>query len=176
VTKDGVIVLSHDPVDRLTAAEAGAPTLDEALTWADGGPFELDLEIKSYGEMPAELARMTLEKIRAHGMEPQAIVSSFDFQVLIEMRKLAPEIRLAALIANDERDFTQVSQAAASAEIVAPQFRLATLEKVAAAHAAGLRVFAWTANTPRDWDRLIAAGVDAIIADDPRELTAHLRA
>jgi glycerophosphoryl diester phosphodiesterase len=36
-------------------------------------------------------------------------------------------------------------------------------------------VIPWTANTPRDWDRLIAAGVDAIITDDPAALIAHLK-
>jgi glycerophosphoryl diester phosphodiesterase len=33
----------------------------------------------------------------------------------------------------------------------------------------------WTANEAADWDRLIAAGVDAIITDDPADLIAHLR-
>ena len=28
---------------------------------------------------------------------------------------------------------------------------------------------------PADWDRLIAAGVDAIITDDPASLIAHLK-
>jgi len=43
------------------------------------------------------------------------------------------------------------------------------------AHAAGLTVIPWTANSPQDWDRLIAAGVDAIITDDPAALIAHLK-
>jgi glycerophosphoryl diester phosphodiesterase len=46
---------------------------------------------------------------------------------------------------------------------------------VKAAHAAKLQVLPWTANEPADWDRLIAAGVDAIITDDPAGLIAHLR-
>jgi glycerophosphoryl diester phosphodiesterase len=51
-----------------------------------------------------------------------------------------------------------------------------TPEKVAAAHAAHIQVVPWTANTPADWDRLIAAQVDAIITDDPAALIAYLRA
>jgi len=35
-------------------------------------------------------------------------------------------------------------------------------------------VIPWTANTPADWDRLIAAEVDGIITDDPAALIAHL--
>jgi glycerophosphoryl diester phosphodiesterase len=45
---------------------------------------------------------------------------------------------------------------------------------VARAHAAGLRVVPWTANRPRDWTRLIRAGVDGIITDDPAGLIQHL--
>ena len=56
-----------------------------------------------------------------------------------------------------------------------PEFHLVTPEKVAAAHAAGLQVVPWTANTPADWDKLIAAKVDAIISDDPAALIAYLK-
>jgi glycerophosphoryl diester phosphodiesterase len=45
---------------------------------------------------------------------------------------------------------------------------------VAKAHAAGLQVAPWTPNTPDQWDPLIAAGVDAIISDDPAALIAYL--
>ena len=50
-----------------------------------------------------------------------------------------------------------------------------TAEKVAAAHQAGLQVVPWTVNTVAEWDRLIAAKVDAIITDDPAALIAHLK-
>jgi glycerophosphoryl diester phosphodiesterase len=50
-----------------------------------------------------------------------------------------------------------------------------TPEKVAAAHAAGIPVVPWTANRPTDWDKLVAAKVDAIISDDPAELLSYLK-
>ena len=50
-----------------------------------------------------------------------------------------------------------------------------TPDQVTAAHAAGLQVVPWTANTPADWDKLIAANVDAIISDDPAALLAYLK-
>jgi len=49
-----------------------------------------------------------------------------------------------------------------------------TAHQVHAAHAAGLEVIAWTANTPGEWDRLIEAQVDAIVTDDPGALIRHL--
>ena len=43
-----------------------------------------------------------------------------------------------------------------------------TAASVDALHAAGVKVFAWTANAPRDQDRLAALGVDAVGTDDPQ--------
>jgi len=36
-------------------------------------------------------------------------------------------------------------------------------------------VVPWPANAPEDWDKLIAAKVDAIISDDPAALIAYLK-
>ncbi len=59
--------------------------------------------------------------------------------------------------------------------MVSPHLRLVTPEKVAAAHAAGLKVVAWTANTPAEWQKLLDAKVDGIISDDPAGLIAYLK-
>jgi glycerophosphoryl diester phosphodiesterase len=91
------------------------------------------------------------------------------------MKKLAPEIRLAALWEGGERDFVSIAEEA-GARIVSPIFSQVTPEKVRAAHAAGLEVVPWTANRPADWDKLIEAKVDAIISDDPAALIEHLKA
>jgi glycerophosphoryl diester phosphodiesterase len=96
-------------------------------------------------------------------------------RTLIAMKKLAPEIRLSALYTGTPRDFVAIAREA-GAGIVSPKMALVTPEQVRAAHQAGLQVVPWTANTPAQWDRLIAAGVDAIISDDPAALLAHLRA
>jgi glycerophosphoryl diester phosphodiesterase len=218
VTKDNVIVISHDPVleppvctgpqesvviRELTLAEVrqwdcGAvqnprfpaqqtvpgtrmPTLDDVFQLAARGSFDYNIETKSFPDKPEytpppdEFARMVLRKIRQYGLEKRIILQSFDFRTLVAMRKLAPEIRLSALVENDARDFTVISAAAANAEIVSPEFQLVTPEKVEAAHRAGLQVLPWTADTPADWDMLIAAKVDAIISDDPAALIAYLK-
>ncbi|MBK6405778.1 MAG: hypothetical protein IPF66_12485 [Holophagales bacterium] len=47
---------------------------------------------------------------------------------------------------------------------------LLTAASVVAVHGAGAKVFAWTANAPRDQDRLAAVGVDAVGTDDPQAL------
>ncbi|PWU03920.1 MAG: glycerophosphodiester phosphodiesterase [Terriglobia bacterium] len=218
VTKDNVIVISHDPIlqgpvctgpgekaviHELTLAEVrqwdcGAvqnprfptqktapgtrvPTLDDVFRLADRGAFDYNIETKSFPDQPqytpppAEFARMVLEKIRHYKLEKRIILQSFDFRTLVAMRKLAPEIRLSALIEKDPRDFVTVVKEAANAEIISPDFHLVTPAKVAAAHAAGIQVVPWTADTSQDWDMLIEAKVDAIITDDPGALIAHLK-
>jgi glycerophosphoryl diester phosphodiesterase len=218
VTKDNVIVISHDPIleppvctgpqktaiiHQLTLAEVrqwdcGAvrnprfatqqtvpgtrmPTLDDAFGLASRGTFDYNIETKSstshpeYTPAPDEFVKLVLAKIREHRLEKRIILQSFDWRTLVAMRKIAPEIRLSALTEFDKRDFAAIAKDAANAEIVSPEFHLVTPEKVAAAHAAGLKVVPWTANTPADWDKLIAAKVDGIISDDPAELIAYLK-
>jgi glycerophosphoryl diester phosphodiesterase len=218
VTKDNVLVVSHDPILRppvcngpqpraviheLTLAQVREwdcgkvrnpafpnqqpvpgtrmPTLDEVFDLASRGTFEFNIETKSfpdhpeYTPSPEEFAKLVLAKIRAHKLEKRVILQSFDWRTLVAMRKLAPEIRLSALTDKDQREFAAIAKDAANAEIVSPEYHLVTPEKVAAAHAAGVQVVPWTADTTASWDALIAAKVDAIITDDPAALIAYLR-
>lgn len=160
---------------------ARIPTLDEVLALAGPGNFHFNIETKSFPDQPQytpppeEFARLVLEAVRKRGLASRVILQSFDFRTLHAMKRLAPEIRLAALWSKDPRDFVSVAREA-GAGIASPQHSLVTPERVRQAHQAGLRVIAWTANTPADWDRLIAAGVDGIITDDPAELIRHLKA
>ncbi len=217
VTKDNVVVVSHDPyleppvcsgprpkatIHELTLEQVRQwdcgktpnpkfpkqqpvpgtriPTLDEVFDLAPRGQFQFNIETKSFVDHPEltpppeEFARLVLAIVRKHKLERRVILQSFDFRTLVAMKKLAPEIRLAALWEEGDRDFVSIA-AEAGAGIISPQYTLVTPEKVRAAHAAGLEVVPWTANTPADWDNLIAAQVDAIISDDPAELIAYLK-
>ena len=157
------------------------PTLDEVFQLAPRGRFDYNIETKSFPDKPEytpppeEFARMVLAKIRQYKLEKRIILQSFDFRTLVAMRKLAPEIRLSALTEFDKRDFAAITAEAGQAEIISPDYHLVTPAKVEAAHQAGLQVVPWTANTEADWDRLVEAGVDAIISDDPATLIAYLK-
>jgi glycerophosphoryl diester phosphodiesterase len=217
VTKDGVIVISHDPVleppvcsgpqpkavihtltlEQVREWDCGRvqnpnfstqetipgtrmPTLDEAFALAQEGTFDYNIETKSFPQKPEYtpapdvFAGMVLDKVRQHNLEKRVILQSFDFRTLVAMKKLAPEIRLSALIENDTRAFSVIA-AEARADIISPHFKLVTPAKVAEAHAAHLQVVPWTADTPEQWDQLIDAKVDAIISDDPAALIAYLK-
>ncbi len=219
VTKDDVLVVSHDPemnpshcvgpegsprlIREMTYAQVqlwdcGAkanpafpkqkaipgtrvPSLDAVFGLAKRGSFQFNVETKIFPHRPSvtpepeRFAELLLAAIRKHGLERRVIVQSFDFRTLKAMKRLAPQIRLSALLAFAPQDFV-ASAHEAGATIVSPEHKLITVEKVKAAHDAGLQVVAWTANTPADWDRLIATGVDAIISDDPAPLIEFLKA
>jgi glycerophosphoryl diester phosphodiesterase len=218
VTKDGVLVVSHDPelnreicqapagsptvirqstLDQVRRWDCGSlrnphfpkqqtvpgeriPTLDEVLALAPRGTFLFNIEIKIFRERPGlapspqRFAELLLAAIRSHELARRVIVQSFDFRALLAMHGLAREIQLSALDEVGLGDFVSVARSA-SAAMISPHYRLVTPAKVEAAHAAGVQVVPWTANAVEVWDDLIAAGVDAIITDDPAALIAHLR-
>ncbi len=218
VTKDDVLVISHDPVlnpeicrslggskviRELTFAElrqwdcgslvnphfpkqtpvAGThiPALEEVLALANRGNFLFNIETKifkdqpQYTPTPERFVELLLCSIDRHNLRSRVIVQSFDFRTLHAMKKLAPDIRLAALDEDEKLgDFVTVAHSA-GAGIISPEKGLITPSRVVAAHQARLQVIPWTANTPQEWDALIAAGVDAIISDDPAALIDYLK-
>lgn len=157
------------------------PTFDEVLKLASQGKFDFNVEIKSnpqhpeYQPEPDVYAKMVWDRIKAHKMEKRVIVQSFDWRTLVALRKIAPDVRISVLTDKDTRDFVSIAKDGGNGQIVAPQYGLVTPEKVAAAHAAGLQVIPWTANSADVWDKLIAANVDGIITDDPATLLAYLK-
>lgn len=164
-----------------TKAGTRMPTIDEVFALAPKGAFEFNIETKidpkrpELTPEPAAYARLVVDAIRRHKLEKRVIVQSFDFRTLIEIRKLAPEIRLSALYAGLPKSLVKISEEAGGAPIVSPHHLLTSKGKVEEAHARGLQVIPWTANTPGQWDKLMEQGVDAIITDDPAGLIEHLR-
>jgi glycerophosphoryl diester phosphodiesterase len=156
------------------------PTLEEVLALAPLGKFHFNIETKifkakpEYTPAPEEFARMLVQAVRKHKLEERVIIQSFDFRTLEAARQLAPEIRRSALYDGPPRDLVQLTQLA-QAQICSPEHPLVTRQTVTALHKAGLQVVPWTANEPADWDRLIEAGVDGIITDDPEALIEYLK-
>jgi glycerophosphoryl diester phosphodiesterase len=156
------------------------PTLEEVFALGSKGTFLFNIETKIFERKPEltpppeEFARLVLAAVRKHGLEARVVLQSFDFRTLLAMKKLAPEIKLSALYSGPAKDFVAIGKEA-GAGIVSPVAGLVTVEQVKAAHAAGLEVLPWTVNTPREWERLVSAGVDGIISDDPAELIAWLK-
>lgn len=167
-----------------TIAGTRVPTLDAVFALAKAKRVEFNIETKmsaahpEWTPSPEEFVQLVLAVIRKHGLEKRIILQSFDYRTLLAMKRIAPEIRRSALFptgrADKDKDFVAVAREA-EASILSPHFMTVTPAKVAAAQAAGLQVVPWTANTEAEWEKLVAAKVDAIISDDPGELIRFLK-
>lgn len=161
------------------------PTLYEVFEATKNAKVEYNIETKIFRDKPhftpspAEFARLVFDAVRRARMDSRTIVQSFDNRTLIEMKKLAPGIRLSMLTPTSPLDAMKNWVAAcreAGAGIISPHHLTVTEGRVKEARAAGLQIVPWTANRPADWERLVEAKVDAIITDDPAALIAWLKA
>lgn len=152
------------------------PTLAEVFALAPKGAFRFNIETKvsEHSPDPEEFVRLVLAVVRKHHLESRVILQSFDFRALHAMKALDPSIPRAALYEGGLRDFAAIAREA-DATIISPELQLVSPRQVKAAHLAGLQVIPWTANEPSQWRRLVDAGVDAIITDDPAALIEWLK-
>lgn len=183
---DGRLVLAHSREQ----ARPAAPTLDEALAFlAREAPphVGVDLDLKWHGregEIVAALAR--------HGLVERTIACSFFPASLRALRASEPALRTGISYPWDRRGLAErrvlaplVSAGAAALRRALPH-RIAGMVEAAAAsfamlhfsvlspavvercHRHGVRVFAWTVDDPGLLGRVLEAGVDGVISNDPR--------
>lgn len=137
-------------------------------------PATLFLELKHEEGEPslspprAQFARLVVDLLKEHAFTDRTIVLSFDHPLLRAVRSLAPALRAMPLV-DESVDLADLARRE-GASWIGPRHGRLTAASVAALHAAGVKVFAWTANAPRDQDRLAALGVDALGTDDPQAL------
>ncbi len=162
----------------------GIPRLQQVLSRYPGVPLIIELKVND-----PELARRTIQDIRAARAQDRVALGSFGWRVLRAVRKLEPaiptgasreEVRLALyrswvrwpLGKEAYREF-QVPERSGPTRVVSPNF-------IRHAHRVGLPVKVWTVNDPADMRRLLDWGVDALISDRPdlaaSAVTAHSRA
>lgn len=135
--------------------------------------LELKYEEDEPGLSPPRdrFARLVVDLLKERGFTERTIVLSFDRPLLREVRALQPALVTMPLVRGSE-DLVDVARRE-QASWIGPRQDRVTQESVAALHAAGVRVFAWTANSPRDQERLERLGVDAVGTDDPAALLAR---
>jgi glycerophosphoryl diester phosphodiesterase len=200
LTRDGVLVARHDPVVQdgrpiaeLTAAEADRAGLMRIADLLEDLPREVgvNVEIKSALEdalRPRErtTAAAVSDLVAGQSERRRMLVSSFDAAAVAIMRERAPAVP-AGLLTWGGFPLRKAIPAAVhlGADVVAvhvSSFGLGDTtargaepepsHSVRVAHEAGLQVIAWCPG-PAEGDRLIAAGVDCLIVDDPAAAVAH---
>jgi glycerophosphoryl diester phosphodiesterase len=189
LTRDAAVVVMHDWTLERTTSGAGAvadhtladlrrldagawfgprhrgapvPTLEEVL---GAVALPVNVELKPRGEDGLEACALAV--VRAGRALDRVVFSSFAPEALERLRALAADAVLAVLW--EEPAQTEALRLAERVRARALHVRkdAVTPEGVAAAHAANLAVRAWTVNEREDFDRVSAAGVDAVFTDHP---------
>lgn len=204
LSRDGVVVVHHDatlerttdlqgPVAGRSGAElaradaafhfrqhgslplrgngVGVPTLAALLERYRDTRLIIDMKVDSF-----EMARCTLDVIRAADAVERVCLGSFGWRVLHTARRLAPMIATSASreevrwalyrswcrwpVMRAPYNGFQVPEKSGLTRVVSPRF-------VESAHRAGRSVQVWTVNFEPDARRLLGWGVDGLITDRP---------
>jgi glycerophosphoryl diester phosphodiesterase len=166
LAEDGRLLISHDrPGPNVKLA------LEEVLDFCRG-KMGVNIEIKSeMSEKGAYQTGAAVGKLLAERKDPDPYVSSFWWAGLEGARVAGPAVRRAFLFA-DSPDRSALMEAARGMRLWAlhPNRAYVTPELVHAAHAAGLKVNAWTVNEPREIALFADLGVDGIVSDYPERV------
>ncbi len=192
-TADGALVLCHDPTlpDGTVLVETSlevirergphVPTLDEVLLVS--GDLLLDIEIKNVPGEPdhdpeAGVVTEVVRWIAMNRLHRRVMVTSFDPVATEAVRRLDVSVPTGLLVAKGTPLGAFVAPAAAVGhQGLAPHASLLDADAVgvvAAAHEAGMKVAVWTVDDPDRMRTLTAAGVDALITNDPALAVATL--
>ena len=170
------------------------PTLDEALDFLAAADVALHVDLKlesRFDELVEALVR--------RGLAERSVVSSANVASLREVARRDPLISIGRTYPEDRygvsgrRVLRPVIRAGTASLRRALAYRIpgmvaragagalmlhhAVVSRAAVerAHSAGAAVWAWTVDDPLELERMLAAGVDAVITNDPTILPATLR-
>jgi glycerophosphoryl diester phosphodiesterase len=188
-TTDGSGPVQEKTLAELKALDAGArfdarfageriPTLREIFDLVAGDRAFVNVEIKTDSLKGDGLEEKLVALIRRYGLGECLLISSFNPFALWRMRRLAPDLPLALLYAEDQRIHLRDRWFAflSHPDALNPSFRMATQEHVRRAKSKGHRLYVWTVDEEKEMRRLIALGVDGIITNKPdllRQVLAH---
>lgn len=187
---DGAIVLAHSHEE----IEPGVVPFDEALAFlAREAPpgVGIDLDLKWHG-----FETEVVEALRRHGLVERSLASSFFPDSLRRLRDLEPALPTGISYPWDRRRLAtrrglgpaveaataalraalpyRIGRMAAAADAAYAMLHHSVLSRAAVerCHALGVSVFAWTVDEPELLERVLEAGVDGVISNDPRIFSA----
>lgn len=179
LTRDGQLVVIHDAdVKRTTdgkglvceltlkeikgfSAEGGEkiPTLEEALDF-------LDKKVKVFVELKEEgTEEQVLAAVHERGLEKNVVLVSFLEDALRKVRELNGEVETGLIYAKHKNPLKAALDL--KANYLVALYRFVHTANVAKAHENGLKVVAWTINTPQEAEEYAKKGVDGITSDKP---------
>lgn len=177
------------PLDELRAVCPDLPTFAEALEWfvAEAPETGLHVDLKERG-----IGAAVADELRRFAVAERTFVSGFHRRALRELRRREPGVRTGVTFPRDvfrvhgRRGSGPVERAAlralkwvtpwlvrplllgsGGASALVLHHTVVGRAVVRRAHERGLAVVAWTVDDPRDLARVEAAGVDAVVSNDP---------
>jgi glycerophosphoryl diester phosphodiesterase len=196
---DGVPVLMHDEtVNRTTnlrgkvrelslaalqAADAGdgepVPTLDQVLELVSGR-LTVMCELKATpgdSEHDQRCVDAVLDVLERRGAKAWAAIHSFNPDMVARARTTEPRVSAAIIsppVKGDALERLLGATLKRNGQAISVEHSCVTPDLVLRARRRQLTVWTWTADTERDWARLVRAGVDGIITNLPHRLRAWL--
>lgn len=186
VCKTGQLVVIHDEtVDRTTNGHGNVadtafeelrklliekkqqiPTLQEVIELIDRKiPINIELKGKKTAQPVASLVKAYFEK---GWKADNFVISSFDYEQLLEFKKLCPHIKTGILFDPLLMPENIISAAEKyAADFIGLDLEVVTHDLVSLAHKAGYPVFVWTVNDIQAADKLRSYGVQGIFTDYP---------
>jgi len=136
------------------------PTLAEALDAIQ--PRSMTLIERKAGD-PKPL----VDLLRQKGCLEQVVVQSFDWAFVAQCRQLAPTLVLGALGNKPPNEGQLEAAAATGADVIVWNYKQLGRAQIRQIHSLGKKAWAYTVNDPADAQRLVRAGIDGLITDDP---------
>ncbi len=168
-TTDGTGYVEDKTLHQLKQLDAGKglqiPTLSEVFDCVDRKVI-INIELKGIdtAQPVAELIHRYVAD--HHWSYTDFLVSSFNHQLLIEFKKLAPHVKTSALLNGMPARFAAFAHDC-GAQAIGLSKDCITQEYVDDAHARGLEVFVFTVNEPDDIEAIKKLGVDGIFSNYP---------
>ena len=157
----------HKPKPRY-APVCRIPTLEEALALLAPAGLALNIELKNDAEPYPGLEERCVELVDRAGMWERVWFSSFNHQSLARIKAIDPSLRCGALYGQAPPDpFAHARQLGIEALHPHHGTLRGGASLLAACHAGGLRVHAWTINDAQTVRAMARVGVDAVITNYP---------
>ncbi len=196
LTRDNRVVVIHDEtldhttnlrgrVNELTLADvkradAGkgerVPTLEETLDLT-AGKVRLYLEVKD-----PKAADETLRLIRERGCQDDVMIASFDIELMRRLGREVRDIELGVILGNVTLNpivrwreaVPWIALRGINYQVLCMQVELCFSYLARRVKAEGKRLYVWTADEARQFDQMIARGVDGIVTNKPDQLIQFL--
>lgn len=142
------------------------PTLEEVMDLISTEDILFNIELKSGAVLYPGIERLVVEMVKKYKMEERVIISSFNHYSLLEVKRIAPEIKIGLLYSAGLVEPWEYAKRL-GAEAIHPLYISIPPEAVKACNENGVLVNPYTIDKPEHIKLAALAGVDGIITNVP---------